>query len=103
MVDLDIDAGLGVISTLLSDYQSGRVKRDVAAAQLLTFVGEATQALTLTGDDHKQLEVYVMTLLRKLEVHEIDPETAAGDLGELRRAAELKDSSFVHFLEIAGD
>jgi hypothetical protein len=103
MVDLDIDAGLGVISTLLSDYQSAPVKRDIAAAQLLTFVGEATQALTLTGDDHKQLEVYVMTLLRKLEVHEIDPETAAGDLGELRSAAELNDPSFVHFFEIAGD
>jgi hypothetical protein len=44
-----------------------------------------------------------MTLLRKLELHEIDPDTAAGDLAELRREAELNGSDLAELIEIGQD
>lgn len=103
MEDLDVDTGIGTISKLLGAYQTGKVKREDAATQVLTFVSEATQGLALTGDDRKQLEVYVMTLLRKLEIHELDPDTAAADLGALRRAAELNDPEFSSLTAVGGD
>jgi hypothetical protein len=103
MIDLDIDSGAATIAALLDNYQSGRAERDETIKQVLGFLGEATQAMDLTADDDKKIEVYALTLLRQLETCQLDPASAAGDLCELRRAAEVNDPSFLAMIDIPSE
>ena len=103
MTDLDIDAGAGTIAKLFTEYRTGRAARDDTITQLLAFLREATQGIDLTADDQKKVEVYALTLLRRVETDELDSDSAAADLCELRRAAEVNDPSFMQLIEVPND
>lgn len=99
MTDLEKEARDSTVLQLLENYKTGKVERDFAAQHLLTFLGEAAQAMDLTADDDKRVEVYVMTLLRWIETGELNPDEAASDLGDMGELAVACNPEFLALLD----